>query len=147
MRRWRRPHARQENSSRAASIRRCERASDSEVGSEAADVRIDPVRRTVSGEVTSGNFCGYLNAEDRRSYYTLHVVAVFDRPFASWVVWRDGAVIPTGVERSGGTGYGEKGFPEVGRGSGASFHTKTGLTRIPPAEFPMARGGGRTLSA
>lgn len=95
------------------------RMSDSEVGSEAAHVRVDPARRTVSGDVTSGNFCGYLGAEDRRSYYTLHVVIVFDRPFASWGVWRDGAVTPGGFESSGGTGYGEKGFPGAGRGSGA----------------------------
>lgn len=95
------------------------RASDSEVGSEAARVRIDPGRRTVSGEVTSGNFCGHIDPEDRRSYYTLHFVAVFDRPFASHGVWRDGAVRPGGVESSGGTGYGPKGFPEAGRGSGA----------------------------
>ena len=95
------------------------RMSDSEVGSEMAHVRVDPARRTVSGEVTSGNFCGYIGTEDRRSYYTLHVVIAFDRPFASWGVWRDGAVTPGGVESSGGTGYGPKGFPEAGHGSGA----------------------------
>ena len=95
------------------------RVSDSEVGSEFAHVRVDPVRRTVSGDVTSGNFCGYLNAEDRRSYYTVHFVAEFDRPFASWGVWRDAAVTPGGVASEGGTGYGPKGFPEAGRGSGA----------------------------
>ena len=42
------------------------RASDSEVGSEAARVRVDADRRTVSGEVTSGNFCGYIDPVDRR---------------------------------------------------------------------------------
>ncbi|MBE7217011.1 MAG: GH92 family glycosyl hydrolase [Caulobacteraceae bacterium] len=95
------------------------RASDSEVGSEAAHVRVDPATRTVSADVTSGNFCGYIDKEDRRSYYTLHVVAVFDRPFASHGVWRDAQVTPGGRESSGGTGYGPKGFPEAGRGSGA----------------------------
>ena len=95
------------------------RASDSEVGSEAARVRVDPAARTVSGEVTSGNFCGYLNVEDRRSYYTLHFVAVFDQPFASHGVWRDLAVTPGGATSEGGTGYGPKGFPEAGHGSGA----------------------------
>lgn len=95
------------------------RTSDSEVGSEAARVRVDPARREVSGEVTSGNFCGYLNVEDRRSYYTLHFVAVFDQPFAAHGVWRDLAVTPGGTVAQGGTGYGPKGFPEAGRGSGA----------------------------
>ncbi len=95
------------------------RASDSEVGSEQAHVHVDPARRTVSGDVTSGNFCGYLSAENRRSYYTLHFVAVFDRPFASWGAWRDGAVTPGGRESSGGAGYGGEGFPDAGRGSGA----------------------------
>ena len=95
------------------------RASDSEVGSEAARVRVDPGRREVSGEVTSGNFCGYLDPVDRRSYYTLHFVAVFDQPFATHGVWRDLAVTPGGTQSSGGTGYGPKGFPEGGHGSGA----------------------------
>ena len=95
------------------------RVSDSEVGSEAAAVRIDPDRRTVSGEVRSGNFCGYLDAEDRRSYYTLHFVAVFDQPFIEHGVWRDGVVTRGGLISSGGTGYGDKGFPAKGTGSGA----------------------------
>ncbi len=95
------------------------RASDSEVGSEAARVRVDADRRTVSGEVTSGNFCGYIDPVDRRSYYTLHFVAVFDQPITSHGVWRDLAVTPGGTTSEGGTGYGPKGFPEAGHGSGA----------------------------
>ena len=95
------------------------RASDSEVGSEDAHVRIDPDGRTVSGEVRSGNFCGYLDPEDRKSYYTLHFVAVFNQPFTDHGVWRDGAVTPGGLETSGGTSYGDKGFPPKGKGSGA----------------------------
>lgn len=95
------------------------RASDSEVGSEDAHVHVDPAPRTVSGEVTSGNFCGYLDREDRKSYYTLHFVAVFDQPFTEHGVWRDGQVTRGGLEASGGTTYGAKGFPPKGRGSGA----------------------------
>ncbi|WP_158917211.1 GH92 family glycosyl hydrolase [Caulobacter sp. S45] len=95
------------------------RASDSEVGSEDARVHVDPAHRTVSGEVTSGNFCGHISPVDRRSYYTLHFVAEFDQPFATHGVWRDGVVTPGGMEASGGTGYGPKGFPEDGKGSGA----------------------------
>ena len=95
------------------------RVSDSEVGSEAARVRVDARRRTVSGEVTSGNFCGYIDPVDRRSYYTLHFVAVFDQPITSYGVWRDLTVAPGGTTSEGGTGYGPKGFPEAGHGSGA----------------------------
>jgi predicted alpha-1,2-mannosidase len=95
------------------------RASDSEVGSEAARVHVDPAHRTVSGEVTSGNFCGYIDKADRRSYYTLHFVAVFDQPFAEHGVWKNGEVTRGGKDASGGAGYGEKGFPGKGEGSGA----------------------------
>ncbi|MGC1303383.1 MAG: GH92 family glycosyl hydrolase, partial [Caulobacteraceae bacterium] len=95
------------------------RVSDSEAGSEAARVRVDPAHRTISGEVTSGNFCGYISKEDRRSYYTVHFVAEFDQPFTGYGVWKDGQVSRGGVEASGGTGYGEKGFAAAGTGSGA----------------------------
>jgi putative alpha-1,2-mannosidase len=43
------------------------RTSNSELVSTDAHVRIDPATRTVSGDVTSGNFCGYLSPEGRRS--------------------------------------------------------------------------------
>lgn len=39
------------------------RSANSEVGSTDAQIDIDPQRRTVSGSVTSGNFCGYLDPE------------------------------------------------------------------------------------
>ncbi|MDQ0937530.1 hypothetical protein QFZ49_007505 [Streptomyces turgidiscabies] len=48
------------------------RTANSEVGSTDSTVTIDPVARTVSGSVTSGNFCGHLDPETRRPYYTLH---------------------------------------------------------------------------
>jgi len=57
------------------------RASDSEVGSSDATAQIDQGTRTVSGSVTSGNFCGYLAKADQHSYYTLYYVASFDEPF------------------------------------------------------------------
>ena len=57
------------------------RTSDSEVGSSDARVSVDPATRTVTGSVTSGNFCGYLAKADRKSYYTLYFVAEFDQPF------------------------------------------------------------------
>jgi predicted alpha-1,2-mannosidase len=95
------------------------RTSDSEVGSSEAQVTVDPATRTVTGSVSSGNFCGYLHAVDRRSYYTLHFVAVFDRPFASVGTWEDGTVRAGATTSKGGTSYGKEGYPTPGKGSGA----------------------------
>src|SRR6202012_2957786 len=55
------------------------RAAVSEVGSPEAHPQIDRAAGTVSGSVTSGNFCGYIGTEDRRPYYPLYCVAKFDR--------------------------------------------------------------------
>ncbi|MGI4744553.1 MAG: GH92 family glycosyl hydrolase [Janthinobacterium lividum] len=95
------------------------RVSDSEAGSERARVRIDMARREIVGEATSGNFCGYINKADRRSYYTVHFVMQFDRPITGHGVWQDNSVMPNGTEATGGTGYGTDGFPPTGKGSGA----------------------------
>jgi predicted alpha-1,2-mannosidase len=95
------------------------RTSDSEVGSSDATVAIDGEAHVVRGSVTSGNFCGYLTEALRRSYYTLHFVAVFDRPFAEVGTWKDATLTPGGTTASGGTGYDDKGYPEKGKGSGA----------------------------
>jgi predicted alpha-1,2-mannosidase len=94
------------------------RTSDSEVGSTAATSRIDTASGVVSGSVTSGNFCGYIGTEDRRSYYTLYFVAVFDRPVTEKGAWKDDKLSPDAAESEGGTGFGPKGFPEAGHGSG-----------------------------
>lgn len=104
------------------------RSSDSEVGSTAAHVKIDAAHRTVSGDVTSGNFCGYINKEDRRSYYTLHFVAVFDQAFTAHGTWKDKAVTPGGDAAEGGSGYGEKGWPDAGTGSGGWVSFAPGST-------------------
>ena len=56
------------------------RTSDSEVGSTAAETRVDRATGMVTGSVTSGNFCGYIGTEDRRPYYTLYYVMKFDQP-------------------------------------------------------------------
>ncbi len=95
------------------------RTSDSEVGSGDARVEVDAASRTVTGSVTSGNFCGYIHEISRRDYYTLHFVAVFDRPFRSVGTWQDDDVFPDSTRARGGTGYGPRGVPEGGRGSGA----------------------------
>jgi predicted alpha-1,2-mannosidase len=94
------------------------RASDSEVGSSEAQVTIDQAARTITGSVTSGNFCGYLDAVNRRSYYTLHFVAVFDRPFTSTGAWENKELKPGATSARGGTTYGTDGYPVAGTGSG-----------------------------
>jgi predicted alpha-1,2-mannosidase len=94
------------------------RASDSEVGSSDATAQIDQGTRTVSGSVTSGNFCGYLAKADQHSYYTLYYVASFDEPFTQVGAWHDGTLHAGATSTSGGTGYGDKGFPESGKGAG-----------------------------
>jgi predicted alpha-1,2-mannosidase len=94
------------------------RTSDSEVGSTAAHTRIDRGAKIVTGSVTSGNFCGYIGTEDRRSYYTLYFAARFDRPITETGAWKDTTVMPGAVSSEGGTGFGPKGFPETGHGSG-----------------------------
>ncbi len=94
------------------------RTSDSEVGSTAAVTRVDQATGTVSGSVTSGNFCGYIGDADRRPYYTLHFVARFDRPVTETGAWKDTTLTRGATTAEGGTGFGPKGFPEAGHGSG-----------------------------
>ncbi|MGE5242872.1 MAG: GH92 family glycosyl hydrolase [Betaproteobacteria bacterium] len=105
------------------------RASDSEVGSSDARVQVDASARRITGSVTSGNFCGYIDEVDRRSYYTLYFAAVFDRPFTAIGVWHDERVVPDAVEASGGTTYGSDGYPANGKGSGAyvAFGERSGV--------------------
>jgi predicted alpha-1,2-mannosidase len=102
------------------------RTSDSEVGSTAAHTRIDRGARLVAGSVTSGNFCGYIGTEDRRPYYTLYFVVNFDRPISETGAWKDANVMPGATESEGGTGFGAKGVPEVGHGSGVWLGFRTG---------------------
>jgi predicted alpha-1,2-mannosidase len=94
------------------------RVSDSEVGSSDASVQVDQKAHTVSGSVTSGNFCGYLAKADQRSYYTLYFTASFDQPFTGVGAWHDGTLQPGVDSAKGGTGYDAKGFPSEGKGSG-----------------------------
>ncbi len=94
------------------------RTSDSEAGSTAATTHIDTATGTVSGSVTSGNFCGYIDEEDRRPYYTLYFVAKFDRRIADTGAWKDNDLMPGALTAEGGTGFGPHGFAEAGHGSG-----------------------------
>ncbi len=106
------------------------RTSNSEVGSSAASTTIDAANRTITGSVTSGNFCGYINAVGRRSYYTLHFTAVFDKPFSTTGTWQDGTLRPNTTTATGATTYGTDGWPVAGRGSGGyvTFDLSTGRT-------------------
>lgn len=95
------------------------RNSDSQVGSFDAELTIDPSTNTVSGSVSSGNFCGYLNPVTRRAYYKIHFVARFDQAFAATATWVDEVVTKGGLQARGGTGIDSKGFPNLNKGSGA----------------------------
>ncbi|MFF7211977.1 GH92 family glycosyl hydrolase [Streptomyces sp. NPDC008238] len=95
------------------------RTANSEVGSTDSTVTIDPKTRTVSGSVTSGNFCGYLDPEGRRAYYTLYFTARFDRAFTATGTWQDDKVNPGSTGVSGGTGgFAAGGNPVAGKGAG-----------------------------
>ncbi|WAZ24721.1 GH92 family glycosyl hydrolase [Streptomyces cinnabarinus] len=95
------------------------RTANSEVGSTDSAISIDPEKRTVSGSVTSGNFCGYLDPEGRRAYYTLYFTARFDRTFQATGTWRDDRLNPGSRETSGGTGgFANGGRPVPGKGAG-----------------------------
>lgn len=103
------------------------RTANSEVGSTTSDVRIDPETRTVSGSVTSGNFCGYLDPEGQRDYYTLHFTARFDRAFKATGTWQDDKLSPGATEASGGTGgFGTNGRPVAGKGAGGYVEFEPG---------------------
>ncbi|SED91629.1 alpha-1,2-mannosidase, putative [Streptomyces sp. 2231.1] len=107
------------------------RTANSEVGSEDSTVTIDPGTRTISGSVTSGNFCGYLDPEGRRSYYTLHFTARFDRAFKATGTWQDGRLDPGGTRASGGTGgFSQGGRPVAGKGAG-------GYVEFAPGDGPV----------
>lgn len=104
------------------------RSSDTQIGSSDASITVDAARHTVSGSVTSGNFCGYLSPAGRRSYYTLYFFAVFDRPFATVGTWEDDILRPRATSAKGGTTYGTEGYPPAGKGSGAYLGFAPGST-------------------
>ena len=106
------------------------RTSDSQLGSTEAQVSIDLKARTITGSVTSGNFCGYLSPAGRRSYYTLHFVAEFDRPFSAGGVWENDIVRKGESAAKGGTTYGPEGImpPRQGSGGYVTFAPGTVVT-------------------
>lgn len=94
------------------------RTSHGQIGSGDATTTIDAESATITGSVTSGNFCGYLDPVNRRDYYTLHFVAQFDAPFVETGAWTNGRVRAGATRSRGGSGYGKSGVPPVGKGSG-----------------------------
>lgn len=109
------------------------RTANSEVGSADSTVTIDPATRTVSGSVTSGDFCGYLDPEGQRAYYTLYFTARFDRAFKSTGTWQDDRLDPGSTTASGGTGgFGKGGRPVPGKGAGGyvEFAPGTGPVNV-----------------
>ncbi|MFF0079572.1 GH92 family glycosyl hydrolase [Streptomyces canus] len=107
------------------------RTANSEVGSTDSTVEIDPATRTVSGSVTSGNFCGYLDPEGQRAYYTVHFTAHFDRPFTAAGTWQDDRLSPGSLEASGGTGgFSQGGRPVAGKGAGGYVRFAPGTDQV-----------------
>jgi predicted alpha-1,2-mannosidase len=105
------------------------RTSDSLVGSSDASVHVDAATRTISGSVTSGNFCGGFAGDGilQKSYYTVYFTVQFDKDFTDAGTWQDGELRPQTTEVEGGTTY-PGGYPPAGKGSGAyvSFDTSAG---------------------
>ncbi|NEC91209.1 GH92 family glycosyl hydrolase [Streptomyces sp. SID12501] len=121
------------------------RTANSEVGSTDSTVTIDPVARTVSGSVTSGNFCGHLDPEGRRPYYTLHFTARFDRAFKATGTWQDDRLSPGTTSASGGTGgfTANRGRPVAGKGAGGyvEFEPGTGPVGVKVGVSYVSRAG------
>ncbi|MEU7059762.1 GH92 family glycosyl hydrolase [Streptomyces sp. NPDC046197] len=120
------------------------RTANSEVGSTDSTVTMDPARRTVSGSVTSGNFCGYLDPEGRRAYYTLYFTARFDRPFKTTGTWQDDKLTPGATSASGGTGgFASGGRPVAGKGAGGyvEFEPGTGPVGVKVGISYVSRAG------
>ncbi|MDR7311226.1 putative alpha-1,2-mannosidase [Nocardioides luteus] len=96
------------------------RTSNSLNGSESAVTRIDRAKRTVSGSVLTGAFCGRRGnggGSNKRSYYRLYFTAQFDRSFSGHGTWVNGELQPGSTEARGGEGY-ETGAARQGQGSG-----------------------------
>jgi predicted alpha-1,2-mannosidase len=72
-------------------------AGGSSLANYAADVRIDPARREITGSATAGEFC--LN----RNTYRVYFAARFDRPFMAYGTWRRQLLMPGSTESSDNT--------------------------------------------
>ncbi len=115
------------------------RSSDGLTGSSDASLTIDAAHRTVSGSVTSGNFCGPFTGDGilQRSYYTLHFTMQFDQAFTQVGTWKDATLSPGSTTARGGTGYtggltssggAANGYAPAGKGSGGYLMFAPGST-------------------
>ena len=98
------------------------RSADNDVGSTDSHVRIDPVRRTVSGSVTSGDFCWFGGPPQNQPYYTVYFSAHFDQSFDSYGTWQDAALRTGSTSADGGTSFVNRHsstYSVPGKGSGA----------------------------
>lgn len=96
------------------------RSSDNEADTTDSSVEIDPQQHTVSGSLSSGDFCGHSSSYN--PYYTIYFVAHFDRGFESYGTWQDAVVSPGSLSARGGTSLGTAQYtsqPAPGKGSGA----------------------------
>ncbi|MFE4967136.1 GH92 family glycosyl hydrolase [Streptomyces sp. NPDC056660] len=122
------------------------RTANSEVGSADSTVTIDPATRTVSGSVTSGDFCGYLDPEGQRAYYTLYFTAHFDRAFKTTGTWQDDKLTPGSTSTTGGTGaFTNGGRPVAGKGAGGyvEFEPGTGPVGVKVGISYVSQAGAR----
>ncbi|KZN60155.1 alpha-1,2-mannosidase [Pseudoalteromonas luteoviolacea CPMOR-1] len=94
------------------------RTAYSQLGSGDAYAKVDAERGEITGYVTSGNFCGYLGEYNQRDYYTLHFVAKLDKPITGSGAWKDDLIEQGAKSSKGGMGYGDNGWPDIGKGSG-----------------------------
>ncbi|WEH31419.1 GH92 family glycosyl hydrolase [Streptomyces sp. AM 3-1-1] len=106
------------------------RGSNAESGSADARVHIDAAKKTVTGSIDAGNFCGPQSANNRKALYTLHYTIHFDTPFAKTGTWQDKTLRPDTTDASGGTGYSSSGNPVAGKGSGAYVTFPKGTTEV-----------------
>ncbi|MCL2659589.1 MAG: GH92 family glycosyl hydrolase [Acidobacteriaceae bacterium] len=109
------------------------RSADNEVGSTDSHVTIDPAKQTVTGSLTSGDFCWSGGPPRNKPYYTIYFSAHFDQPFKSHGTWQDADVRPNSTAAEGGTSMVNQhssAYSVPGKGSGAyvSFDNASGIT-------------------
>jgi predicted alpha-1,2-mannosidase len=127
------------------------RTSNSLNGSEDAETHIDPARRTVTGSVLTGAFCGRRangGINNRKSYYRLYFTARFDQAFTGTGTWKDATLQPGGTDQTGGEGY-ATGKDRAGRGSGGyvTFAPGSEVTMRIAISYVSLEGAERNLRA
>ena len=109
------------------------RSADNDLGSTDSHVRIDPAHRTVSGSVTSGDFCWFDGPPENKPYYTVYFSAHFNQPFESFGTWQDAAVHDGSTSADGGTSFVNRHtstYSVPGKGSGAYLRFRNENGRV-----------------